>query len=479
MVKPRNRLLPFFGLLVLLLGGWFVYASFSKQDAPSLVERQPAGAPPLVANAPVDRDAPREDLLKVMSDVQGMADSVGSLQGVVESLQARNAEQAALIEKLVSQKNEIPSSLPAMSRFPSPESLARPKSDPGATGGDASITPPASLNTDRSVPSTVGSSLLPAIRDLQTAVTGGQRAPSSAPTGAGIVWLQPMDAGLVDGRTGQQRTNQRVAHSTSATPDLLLDQTASRLARVEKDLTGSQRINIDPKYTIPHGSVIADSRSVTALVGKIPVRGQLQDPWRFRISTGANIIMPNNHQLPGLERTIVEGTAIGDLNLSCVTGRIDVATFVFRDGRIVTQKAKNQNDGLGYITDRHGNPCIPGTLITNAPQAIAQLSAVGALEGLANAAVANETTNVLNSAGGISSSVTGDPYRAAGFSALSGGASEAKKWFIDRMGQFFDVIYVPANQRVDILISEAIHLDYNHEGRMVRYEDASENGFMD
>ncbi|AHF02296.1 hypothetical protein THIAE_06145 [Thiomicrospira aerophila AL3] len=480
MVKPRNRLLPFLAVSLLVVAGWFVFSAVNKSGDIRTVDGKPAGSPPLVSNAPVDRDAPREDLIKVMADVQNINQTMNELQETINALRQQNTEQKNLIAKLKSEPKPTQSP-PSMSQFPTPDSLARQPNE-----GDGLITPPAAL-ADRSVPSTIGDSLPPVIRDLQNNFVGGstnaQRAPASAADANGIVWLAPMDAGIdVDAR-GRRIANPQAAETSGTGVNLLasnvVNQVNPTVARVERDLTGNQRTNIDPRFTIPHGSVIADSRSVTALVGKIPVQGQLTDPWRFRVSTGANIIMPNNHTLPGLERTIVEGTAIGDLNLSCVTGRIDVATFIFRDGRIVTQRSKNQNEGLGYITDRNGNPCIPGTLITNAPQAITQLSALGALEGLANAYAAAETTNVLNSAGGVTSSVTGDPLRAAGFSALSGGASEVKKWFVDRMGQFFDVIYVPANQRVDILISEAIHLDYNQEGRMVRYEKASENGYMD
>jgi len=191
--------------------------------------------------------------------------------------------------------------------------------------------------------------------------------------------------------------------------------------------------------------------------------------------------MPNDHELQGLEKTIIEGTAVGDLNLRCVTGRIETMTFIFTDGQIMTHRAANQKDGIGYISDAHANPCIPGVLITNAPQIISQMSLLGIGEGFSKSYADAETQTRNNLDGTTNQVVIGDHFANAGFNGLSSGFSEVKKWFLDRIGQYFDVIYVPGGQHVDIHISEEIKIDYDPMGRKVKYDTHSDatHGYMD
>jgi len=299
-----------------------------------------------------------------------------------------------------------------------------------------------------------------------------------------IVWIRPMDSSFVS----EKRTSHSVSNyvpnlgSNSVSTDEesgLLNEVGSKAKNKLGLETGKE-----PKFTIPYGSIMSDSMSVTALVGRIPVQGQIQDPWRFKISTGKTILMPNGHELDGIEKAIVEGTAVGDLNMRCVSGKIEVMTFIFQDGRIVTHRAGNGNkktDSLGYITDRHANPCIAGELITNAPQAISQMGLLGTIEGFAKGFADAETETKTYSDGSSGQVVVGDHLKNAGYNAVAGGASDVKQYFTDRMGQYFDVIYAPAGQVVDIHITDEIKLDYDPMGRKVRYESHSNatHGFMD
>ncbi|MBE0469927.1 MAG: TIGR03752 family integrating conjugative element protein [Methyloprofundus sp.] len=475
MTKSRNRLIPILAFFVVAIAVWFIYSAFSKHSEVRLVDAQPVGSPPLVSEAPIDQDVPRTEMIKLMSDMQDMTEVVDNLHSVITVLQAENAQQAAALEGLKEIGKDVVIDRVSTGQITPPSSLIRSPS--------SSRPEPVDVQEPSSAPAPI--ELPPAIRSLTDSASGFVSPPPTRRQAGqmnvdpqGIVWLKPMDADAAGLFADVDLLSLKESGSQTALD--AYGQGVQLAQNVESDITGRDRAQVEPRFTIPHGSVIADSRSVTALVGKIPVRGQLQDPWRFRISTGSNIVLPNNQTLPGLERTIAEGTAIGDLNLSCVTGRIDVVTFVFSDGRIVTQRAQNQRDGLGYITDHNANPCIPGSLITNAPQSIAKLSALGAFEAFAGATADAETQTSVGLDGTASSIVTGDRLRNASFNAASGAASEVRQWFADRMGQYFDVIYVPAGQRVDILISEAIRLDYDPEGRKVRYEvDTHGTGYMD
>lgn len=81
---------------------------------------------------------------------------------------------------------------------------------------------------------------------------------------------------------------------------------------------------------------------MTALIGRIPIKGRVQDPLPFKVIVGAENLAANGLTIPGVDGMIASGLAVGDWNLSCATGRITSMTFVFRDGTIRTVSADDQ-----------------------------------------------------------------------------------------------------------------------------------------
>jgi integrating conjugative element protein (TIGR03752 family) len=164
-------------------------------------------------------------------------------------------------------------------------------------------------------------------------------------------------------------------------------------------------------------------------------------------------------------------------------------TFIFSDGRIVTHKTKSQGNAknarpdqfLGYVSDQWANPCISGELITNAPQAIAQMGLLGVAAGMADGIAEAETQTSVTDQGTVIKNVVGDQLKFAGYKGVATGINDVRGWFKERMGQYFDVIYARAGQVVDIHITQEIKIDYDPNGRKVRYEktDASDFGYMD
>jgi integrating conjugative element protein (TIGR03752 family) len=434
----------------------------------------------LVGKADGD-DVPTE-VKKLMADMQALQPLVGqveTMQKTIEVLKSENKVKDATIETL---KQGISSGVsPILSDLTAPKDAE--KESKSLLGG---MDPAATTKTTEpksAAPDWISNLQLPPLplfpqgkdKDGQSAYVDPNQ----------IVWIRPMDSSFVSDK-------KKSGYASSYMPDLgsqgdpsktgepgLLDEVGSKAKNKLGLETGKE-----PRFTIPYGSIMSDSKSVTALVGRIPVQGQIQDPWRFKISTGKTILMANGHELQGIDKAIVEGTAVGDLNMRCVSGKIDVMTFIFHDGRIVTHRARNGDnkaDSLGYITDRHANPCIAGDLITNAPQAMAQTGILGTVEGFAKGLADAETQTKTYSDGTTGQVVIGDHLKNAGFNALSGGAADVKQYFADRMGQYFDVIYVPAGQVVDIHVTDEIKLDYDPMGRKVRYESHSNaaHGFMD
>src|SRR3546814_4665318 len=85
--------------------------------------------------------------------------------------------------------------------------------------------------------------------------------------------------------------------------------------------------------------------------------------------------------MPDVAGVGFSGTASGDWTLSCVRGQVRSITFVFHAGTIRTipedsernNQRNNQEDGLGWISDPYGIPCVSGDRRSNAQQSLSTL----------------------------------------------------------------------------------------------------------
>ncbi|MGB5612353.1 MAG: TIGR03752 family integrating conjugative element protein, partial [Sedimenticolaceae bacterium] len=112
------------------------------------------------------------------------------------------------------------------------------------------------------------------------------------------------------------------------------------------------KAEVKPVYTIPANATLTQSTAFSALIWRVPVGGQVQDPMPFKVLIGAENLAANGHQIPGLEGMVMSGIAVGDWTLSCVRGSILSATFIFEDGHVQTFGEKQRNQGQGQGNDR-------------------------------------------------------------------------------------------------------------------------------
>jgi len=230
-----------------------------------------------------------------------------------------------------------------------------------------------------------------------------------------------------------------------------------------------------PVYTIPANSTLLDSTAFTALVGRVPVGGQVQDPMPFKVLVGADNLAANGHRIPGLRGIVMSGYAVGDWTLSCVRGYLTSALFVFEDGHVVVfggkkrSQNKNKNDRrIGWISDRFGVPCVAGKRVTNAPAFLAQRIGVMGLKAAAEAAAAAQTTTWSSPVQGTSgTTVDGDKSTYVLGKTLSGAAGEVGNWLEERQANSFDAIFAPAGTRVAVHIETTLPIDYDPAGRML------------
>ncbi len=236
-----------------------------------------------------------------------------------------------------------------------------------------------------------------------------------------------------------------------------------------------------PYYTIPANATSVKDKLMTALVGRIPVKGVVTDPYPFKIVISDDNLAANGLRIPHLLQMIVSGYCEGDLNLVSVRGWITSLTFVFDDGTISTTTSNDNDIGnftksnsLGYLSDQYGNPFIRGKLITNAPEFLSINAGLGMAAGAANAYSQSQTTSDGSILGG-DTAVTGSQSKFVLGQSLSNGTSAVQQWWADREQQSFDAVYVPTTDsqgntvQIAVNFSKEIHIDYDPAGRKLNY----------
>jgi integrating conjugative element protein (TIGR03752 family) len=239
--------------------------------------------------------------------------------------------------------------------------------------------------------------------------------------------------------------------------------------------------SLKPVYTVPANSTLMGSVAMTALIGRVPIDGTVNDPYPFKVLIGPDNLTANGIDIPDAAGAVVSGTASGDWTLSCVRGQIRSMTFVFKDGTIRTvpddsgRSQENQCNnrsasGLGWISDPYGIPCVSGEQRSNAQQYLgsqALVTAVGA--GAASLIKSdNGSVAVVSSSDGSLGTVGISGNEAMG-RILAGGVRDMADWVNKLYGQAFAAIYVPPGTKVAVHLEQAFNIDYDPDGRRVNH----------
>lgn len=281
--------------------------------------------------------------------------------------------------------------------------------------------------------------------------------------GVPLVWIEPLE--------GQGPTGSSVLGETSRV-SLAAPTSDSLFPLHEPEPAPTQ-----PAFTVPRNATLLGSTALTALVGRVPVQGEVRDAMPFKVITGAANLAANGLTVPGVHGMVWSGTAIGDWTLSCVTGRLDSVTFVFDDGTIHTHSsdsggADSDSNALGWISDAQGVPCIHGERKTNAPAFLAQRIGMVALQAAAEAAAAAQTTTVVSDAGAATGHLTGDAGTFVLGRATASTSEEVSRWLAERQSQSFDAVFVPAGARLAIHVQRELPIDHDPLGRRLDHASA-------
>lgn len=309
----------------------------------------------------------------------------------------------------------------------------------------------------------------------------------------GMIWVDPKDGQAFDRNGKPLAAGEKLSGGSFKYPTSFLDdnEITRQKAALEQTAKGYSNekggvANEEPVYTVPENATLVSSQAMTALLGRIPLEGKVQDPYPFKIMIGADNLTANGIELPDVEGAIVSGTATGDWTLSCVRGDVYSITFVFTDGTVRTypkpqrnsngqggngSQKKSENSSIGWISDDQGIPCIQGTRKSNASTYLPTLFGLSTATAAASAFAQSQTTTQNNGPYGQSSTtLTGDAGKYALGAGMAGGMKETTDWVRQRYGMTFDAVYVPPGKNVAVHITREIPIDYEIKGRKVRYD---------
>ena len=267
-----------------------------------------------------------------------------------------------------------------------------------------------------------------------------------------IVWIEPLDAGA----------------NGTAIPGIKPSIGARRSEPTEDPVIA--------KHTVPRNATLIGATAMTAMLGRVPIRGEVRDPMPFKVLTGVDNLAANGYSVPGVAGMVWTGTAIGDWTLSCVSGELHSVTFIFADGSIRTISSDessgeggNIRRALGWVSDARGVPCVSGTRQSNAGHYLGQRIGAKTVQAAAEAAAAAQTSTVIRDSGAVSTSVDGKLGSYLIGRSLADGSAEIAQWLVERQAQSFDAVFVPAGAELVIHVDRELAIDLDPNARKLHY----------
>ncbi|WP_454693395.1 TIGR03752 family integrating conjugative element protein [Achromobacter aegrifaciens] len=291
-------------------------------------------------------------------------------------------------------------------------------------------------------------------------------------------WVEPDDAKPAEGRNSSRGTGSGTSFQTSFGPaQSTLETTAQTVANAGARAAGVKTAKA--VYTVPTNSTLMGSVAMTALIGRVPIDGTVNDPYPFKVLVGPDNLTANGIDIPDVAGAVFSGTASGDWTLSCVRGQVRSITFVFNDGTIRTipedrdgnqqnnQQQNSQSGGLGWISDPHGIPCVSGARRSNAQQYLGSQALITAA-GAGVASLIESDSGQMSYVGSDGSIGTvGISGQEAVGQILAGGVRDMSNWVNKLYGQAFAAVYVQPGAKVAIHLEKPLAIDFDPEGRRV------------
>jgi integrating conjugative element protein (TIGR03752 family) len=152
-------------------------------------------------------------------------------------------------------------------------------------------------------------------------------------------------------------------------------------------------------------------------------------------------------------------------------------TFIFRDGTISMTQAKGADASLGYLSSQTGNPCMPGTLHSNAGLFLGAQMALAGASGYIHTLTQAVSSSANKLGGATLPLLLGNANKAAFNQGGSAAAEAARTWWNRRVQNSFDYVYLPninahtgKPMTVVVNITQQISINHNATARKVSYD---------
>lgn len=481
-----NKMLPILLLVVVIGAGATIALVFRSPDTPDVGMLQYPDATPALPATPTttaeitDDTADRDDYVETVQTMAAQLESVQTRNDKLENtLSTLNNTLDETVDDRITQRIETASDAIIeqvqgtidrnLSTWQSQlNALKSTPPDSGQLPGDLSNAP---QNASGDMPAGFGYDypVNTASAELGDAITlGGQPYVRLQPLSAVSAGVVAESGGLLSSLSGLGPT----APASTSTPSALA-QKPEETAEVEK------------RYTIPDTATLVGSTSMTAMLGRVPFKGKVTSPFRFKVITGPDNLATNGLRIPGIRNIVWSGYLHGVREQACVRGYLDTVTYTFDDGTIATTSVKRQqrsnNTGsssqqyLAYISDPWGKPCIRGELFSNAGEYLRDRIIVATAAAAGQAAASSRTTTTQSASNNsISSFVSGSQTEFIAADAIAGGLNEAADYLRDIMDDAFDVVYIETGQLLTINVEREILIDYDPDGRKLAHETVTE-----
>ena len=454
MAVKQNTLLPVLGVLGLVIVGTILYQQFTSDGSVKPgdpITRVPRPEP-LPAETGADGDNPTETLKSVVASNEALRKQVQEVLKRNEELEKGRIGTGQQPAQVVAEPGTGGSTLDAAGRaadtllnglptISSPTSRNLPGSQVGRVVNAAPIVGDMALDPSEGLPGAVAyQKKIP----LGFAAFEDTRNRSQGPVQTQYVRTTASAVGSVGG-SAQAGPGRSAAQKSASGP-------------------------VDEAYfTIPENATLVGVKAMTSIIGRVPIDGRVTDPMQFKAVIGRENLAANGWELPDdLAGMIVTGVAIGDMALSCSEGKVRSATFVFNDGtiRTVSSRARAGAGGgagisgdLGFISDPHGNPCIAGKFVTNAPAYLSDIVGAKTL-GVAASAFADAAKLVTqNSTTGSTTTQITDTNKYVLGQAVSGASDEFTTWLLSRLKNSFDAVVTPSGHELVVHLDQELRLD--------------------
>ena len=472
MAVSRNKLVPVAGVTGLLVIGGILYSHFSSTPAQTAMTQIPL---PTAGGA--DQDTPQETLATVVASNRELREQVQEVLKINEELRKRWGEAPMGTSTAAPGSGNTPSSQPGNTpttpidvignawgrALDTAGSLAYQggvfgEPQPGASGTPGSASDHAPASTASAMDSGAGSE--------------------------GYKVLAPMGY-TTQTKVEQGTTTTRYVRNPGAAAAHSASATQAAMAAAAADAKPVD----EPYYTLPENATLAGVTAMTSIIGRVPINGRVTDPMQFKALIGRDNLAASGWELPeDLAGMVVTGVAIGDMALSCSEGKVRSITFVFNDGSIRTVSSRRGGaaggggsntagsaaSDMGFISDLHGNPCIQGKFVTNAPAYLTDILGAKSL-GIAAEALAQAQTTVTSTGDSSQSSVTGSAGRFALGRMGSAATDELTRWLTERLKSSFDAVVTPAGAQLVVHLDREVAIDKPANARKIVHRTQTPN----